>query len=150
MEIREFHWLANIIQTLDVGLVVIDKETQIQIWNGFMESHSGKLSSEVKDRTLHEVFPELDMNWLQRKLQIVETLNTRAFISWEQKPYLFRFSNYRPITGNAEFMYQNITLIPLPDFAGKVENIGMLIYDVTDEVQSRFCSSCNYLEKKEI
>lgn len=149
MEIREFHWLANIIQTLDVGLVVIDKETRIQIWNGFMESHSGKLSNEVKDHTLSELFPELDMPWLQRKLNIVETLNTRAFISWEQRPYLFRFSNYRPITGNAEFMYQNITLIPLPDFSGKVENIGMLIYDVTDEVQSRFCGACNYLEKNE-
>lgn len=149
MDIREFHWLANIIQTLDVGLVVIDKETRVQIWNGFMESHSGKLSSEVKDRTLVELYPDLDIAWLQRKLHIVNTLNTRAFISWEQKPYLFRFSNYRPITGNAEFMFQNITLIPLPDFTGQVDHVGMLIYDVTDEVQSRLCSSCPQLEKNE-
>lgn len=149
MDIREFHWLANIIQTLDVGLVVIDKETRVQIWNGFMESHSGKLSSEVKDRTLPELYPDLDMVWLKRKLDIVNTLNTRAFISWEQKPYLFKFSNYRPITGNAEFMFQNITLIPLPDFTGQVDHVGMLIYDVTDEVQSRLCSNCPQLEKTE-
>ncbi len=133
MEIREFHWLANIIQTLDVGLVVIDLETKVQIWNGFMESHSGKLSCDVKDRPLSEIYPELDMIWFERKLKMVKTLNTRAFLSWEQKPYLFKFSNYRPITGPAEFMYQNITLLPLPDFTGDVQHIGILIYDMTDE-----------------
>lgn len=137
MDIREFHWLANIIQALDVGLVVIDLDTQIQIWNGFMESHSGKLSCDVKDRSLYDVYPELDQAWLDRKLNIVKTLNTRAFISWEQKPYLFQFSNYRPITGSADFMYQNITIMPLPDFAGEVQHFGLIIYDVTDEALGR-------------
>ncbi len=80
MDIREFHWLANIIQALDVGLVVIDLENRVQIWNGFMESHSGKLSSEVKDRDLYDIYPNLDQAWLERKLTMVRTLNTRAFI----------------------------------------------------------------------
>ena len=137
MDIREFHWLANIIQALDVGLVVIDLENRVQIWNGFMESHSGKLSSEVKDRDLYDIYPNLDQAWLERKLAMMQTLNTRAFISWEQKPYLFRFSNYRPITGSAEFMYQNVTIMPLPDFTGNVQHIGLLIYDVTDEALGR-------------
>jgi PAS domain-containing protein len=137
MDIREFHWLANIIQALDVGLVVIDLENRVQIWNGFMESHSGKLSSEVKDRDLYDIYPTLDQAWLDRKLTMVRTLNTRAFISWEQRPFLFRFSNYRPITGSAEFMYQNVTIMPLPDFTGNVQHIGLLIYDVTDEALGR-------------
>ncbi len=137
MEIREFHWLANIIQTLDVGLMVIDLKARIQIWNGFMESHSGKLSAEVKDHDLFEIYPELDRSWLERKFEMVQKLNTRAFISWEQRPFLFRFSNYRPITGSAEFMYQNVTIIPLPDFTGEVQHIGLLIYDVTDEALGR-------------
>ena len=68
MDIREFHWLANIIQALDVGLVVIDLANRVQIWNGFMESHSGKLSNEVKDRDLFDIYPTLDQAWLERKL----------------------------------------------------------------------------------
>ena len=67
MDIREFHWLANIIQALDVGLVVIDLANRVQIWNGFMESHSGKLSNEVKDRDLFDIYPTLDQAWLERK-----------------------------------------------------------------------------------
>ncbi len=31
MEIREFHWLMNIVQNLDVGLVVLDKEYKVQV-----------------------------------------------------------------------------------------------------------------------
>ena len=38
MEIREFHWLMNIVQNLDVGLVVLDKEYKVQVWNGFSET----------------------------------------------------------------------------------------------------------------
>ena len=51
---------------------------------------------------------------------------------WEQRPYLFKFSNYRPITGSEEFMYQNIILSPLVSASGKVEHISMMIYDMTD------------------
>ena len=50
MEIREFHWLMNIVQNLDVGLVVLDKGYRVQVWNGFMESHSGRLAGEVRER----------------------------------------------------------------------------------------------------
>ncbi len=96
-----------------------------------------KSNNAVKDRDLFDIYPALDQAWLERKLAMVRTLNTRAFISWEQKPYLFRFSNYRPITGSAEFMYQNVTIMPLPDFTGNVQHIGLLIYDVTDEALGR-------------
>lgn len=133
MEIREFHWLVTIIQNLEVGLVVLDKQNQIEIWNSFMESHSSRLGHEVKGKSLFELYPEIDKAWLCRKLDMVKQLNSKAFISWEQRPYLFRFSNYRPITGSAEFMYQNITIMPLPDFTGQIDHVAILIYDVTDQ-----------------
>ena len=40
-DIKEFHWLMDMLQTIDVGLVVLDKEHNIKVWNSFMESHSG-------------------------------------------------------------------------------------------------------------
>ncbi len=137
MEIREFHWLMTIIQNLEVGLVVLDKDNRIQVWNGFMESHSSRLSYQVKDQDLFDLYPELDRIWLERKLNMVKTLNNKAFISWEQRPYLFHFSNYRPITGTAPHMYQNITIMPLPDFTGEIQHLAILIYDVTDQALAR-------------
>ena len=133
MEIREFHWLMNIVQNLDVGLVVLDKAYRIQVWNGFMESHSGRLASEVRNQGLFELFPDVDKAWFERKANMVFKLNNRAFSTWEQRPYLLRFSNYRPITGSAPYMYQNLTLVPLADFTDEVTHLAIMIYDATDE-----------------
>ncbi|HEX5636506.1 MAG TPA: GGDEF domain-containing protein, partial [Gammaproteobacteria bacterium] len=66
------------------------------------------------------------------KTESVFLLKNRAFTTWEQRPCLFKFKNYRPITGIAAFMYQNITLIPLVSVDSTVNHIGIMIYDVTD------------------
>merc|ERR1712000_460108 len=47
IELGDIHWLMDILQNIDVGLVVLDRNYDIQLWNGFMESHSG-LSPQVQ------------------------------------------------------------------------------------------------------
>lgn len=131
-DILEFHWMMDMLQTVDVGIVVLDRDFKIKVWNGFMESHSGLLPSEVRNKSLFELFPTIDREWFAQKSKPVFELRTRAFMTWEQRPYLFKFPNYRPITGGEDYMYQNITLAPLVSATGKVENISMMIYDVTD------------------
>ena len=131
-ELLEFHWMMDMLQTVDVGIVVLDREFRIKVWNGFMESHSGHLPSDVRDKSLFELYPKIEKDWFAQKSKPVFELRTRAFMTWEQRPYLFQFPNYRPITGGEDFMYQNITLAPLVSATGTVENISMMIYDVTD------------------
>jgi PAS domain S-box-containing protein len=131
-DILEFHWMMDMLQTVDVGIVVLDRDFKIKVWNGFMESHSGLLPSEVRDKSLFELFPSIDREWFAQKSKPVFELRTRSFMTWEQRPYLFKFPNYRPITGGEDYMYQNITLAPLVSASGTVDNISMMIYDVTD------------------
>jgi len=102
----------EMLHTIDVGLVVLDRQYKIQIWNGFMENHSGLLPREVKDKELFSLFDEIPQDWFKRKAESVFMLKNKAFTIWEQRPYLFKFQNYRPITGSAEYMYQNTTFIP--------------------------------------
>lgn len=109
-EILEFHWMMDMLQTVDVGIVVLDKNFEIKVWNGFMEAHSGMLPSDVRDKTLFSLFPDISESWFRRKAKAVFELRTRAFMTWEQRPYLFKFRNFRPITGTEPFMYQNISL----------------------------------------
>jgi diguanylate cyclase len=59
-------------------------------------------------------------------------LKNKAFTIWEQRPYLFKFDSYRPVTGSAEFMYQNTTFMPLLSSTGEVSHLCLLVYDVTD------------------
>jgi len=137
MDIKEFHWMLDMLQSIDVGLVVVDREFRVRVWNSFMENHSGRRPDKVIGRPLFETFPDLPESWLRRKVETVMTLRSRAFSTWEQRPFLFRFRNYRPITGVARYMYQNVTLIPLLSVDGQVGQVGIIIYDVTDIAVNR-------------
>ncbi len=125
--------MGGIIQTLDVGLVVIDRNYRIQMWNSFMENHSGRSGSQVIGEVLFDCFPSVPKAWFQNKIDTVFLLRNRAFTTWEQRNKVFEFKGYRPITSTADFMFQNITLIPLDAGAGgEVEQVGIIVYDVTD------------------
>ena len=39
-DIGDIHWLMDILQNIDVGLVMLDSNYEIHLWNGFMESPS--------------------------------------------------------------------------------------------------------------
>lgn len=137
VDVSEVHWLMDMFQTVDVGLVVLNCDYRIQVWNGFMENHSGLTPRQVRDRYLFDLFSEIDEDWLRRKCDPVILLKNRAFTIWEQRPYIFKFRNYRPITSTAEYMYQNSTIFPLSDTRGNVTHLCFIIYDVTDVALSR-------------
>jgi len=130
--LNELHWIMEMVQTIDAGLVVLDKNFKVQLWNDFMSNHSGLSSKTVQNSKLFSHFPELPEAWLRSKIESVFLLKNNAFTSWEQRPYIFRFSNYRPVTGISEFMFQNMTIIPLVSLTGEVTHVSLIIYDVTD------------------
>ena len=132
LDLNEFHWLLAIVQSIDVGVVVLDRELRVQVWNTFMENRSGRQPGEVHGRPFFDFFPEVEQAWFRHKVDSVVTLGTPAFTIWEQRPYLVRFKNYQPITGQEEFMYQNTTLLPLRATNSAIEHICLIIYDVTN------------------
>lgn len=132
-----FHWLVDMLESVEVGLVVLDLDFRVQAWNGFMENHSGITASRIREKVLFDVFPDIPKAWLSRKVDAVALLNTRAFTSWEQRPYLFKFRNTRPITGTEEYMFQNLTISPLSGPSGQVEKVCLMVYDVTDIASSK-------------
>ncbi|MDX1754685.1 MAG: diguanylate cyclase [Marinobacter sp.] len=136
-DFQAFHWLADMVESVEVGLVVLDLDFRVQAWNGFMENHSGLTASRVHHRNLFELFPEIPRHWLTRKINTVVTLKTRTFTSWEQRPWVFRFRNTRPVTGVEEFMFQNLTISPLTAVDGSVEKVCLTVYDVTDMATSK-------------
>lgn len=131
--IMHMHLQNDLLSSIEVGIVVMDSDFCIEVWNQFMENHADKLPSEVIGKSLFSLFPEIDRSWLFRKAQPVFNLKTPVFIIWEQRPYLFNFSTSRPITSDATQMFQNITMFPLTSPNGNVERMCMLVYDVTDQ-----------------
>lgn len=131
-DLNEFHWLLAVVQSIDVGVVVLDREYRVQVWNTFMENRSGRQPDEVFKQSFFDLFPEVEQDWFRHKVESVMTLGTPAFTIWEQRPYLVRFKNYQPITGQEAFMYQNTTILPLQGTSGAIEHTCLIIYDVTN------------------
>lgn len=132
LDVSELHWLLDIVQSIDVGVVVLDRDYRVQVWNSFMENHSGKSAHQVAQRSMLELFPEIDRTWFTQKMDTAIMLGTRVFTIWEQRPYLVRFNNYQPITGLVDHMYQNVTILPLRTVNTSTEHVCLIIYDVTN------------------
>jgi diguanylate cyclase len=135
--LAEMHWKHDLLGSIEVGIVVLDKDFNVQVWNQFMENHSSIVPGMIQNKNLFEFFPEIDEEWFTRKAAPAFSLKSPVFIIWEQRPYLFHFDCNRPITSQANHMYQNITIFPLASLTGKVEQVCLVIYDVTDEAVSR-------------
>lgn len=133
----EMHWKHDLLGSIEVGIVVLDKDYNVNVWNQFMENHSSIVPGMIQNKNLFEFFPEIDKAWFTRKAAPAFSLKCPVFIIWEQRPYLFHFDSNRPITSQADHMYQNITIFPLASLSGKVDQICLVIYDVTDEAVSR-------------
>lgn len=131
-DMTELHWLFDMLQHIDVGLVVVNDNYQIQLWNGFMENHSGVSSSSARDKSLFDVFPSLHRDWLRNKMDTVLALRTPIYVSWEQRPHVFPFKSYRSITSISEKMFQNLVIRPISNANGTVTHLCLVVYDVTD------------------
>lgn len=126
-------WMQALFRSIEVGIVVLDRAFNVEVWNPFMQNHSALTSQQVCGRLLFSHFPEIDEKWLRAKAGPVFDLKTSVFLIWEQRQYLFKFGSTRPVTSSAEYMYQNVTMFPLITEQGEVERLCMLVYDVTDQ-----------------
>ncbi|MED5425045.1 MAG: diguanylate cyclase [Pseudomonadota bacterium] len=124
---------AELLDSIEVGIAVLDRNFNVQVWNKFLENHGAKKAEAIIGDSLFSHFPEIEEKWLRTKVDPVFNLKSPVFIIWEQRPYLFKFGCNRPVTSAAEFMYQNVTMFPIVDKRGNVERFCMLVYDVTEQ-----------------
>ncbi|MEM0909937.1 MAG: GGDEF domain-containing protein [Pseudomonadota bacterium] len=131
-------WQEALISSIEVGVVVLNKDFVVEEWNQFMENHTSISTDAIKDKSLFEQVREINANWFMNKCQPVFELQIPVFIIWEQRQYLFKMHSARPISSPSEYMYQNVTIFPIINPANQqVEKACMLVYDVTDEATSK-------------
>lgn len=131
-EAFSFNIAETVVKWVDVGIFVVDRNFEVQLWNNFMAHHSGHTLENILGKNLFDTFPDLPKAWFSKKINAVFLLNNFSFISWENRPFLFRFAHNRPITGGAEHMYQNCMLLPLKAEKGKPEAVCVVVFDATD------------------
>jgi diguanylate cyclase (GGDEF)-like protein len=137
LDISDFHWVTQILDTMDSGLIVLDQDYKVCVWNSFMQSYSGILSQNILGECLFDHFEELPRTWLETKLKTSADLETRSFSSWENRPYLFKFNNFSPVSNSSNLMFQDIVITPLRSLSGDVSHIAIQINDVSETARNR-------------
>jgi diguanylate cyclase (GGDEF)-like protein/PAS domain S-box-containing protein len=137
MGMSEFHWAMQIMDNMDSGLVVIDLEFNVVAWNTFMQSYSGIRADKIMGKNLFDVCNDLPKEWLTAKLNTCGKLSTKGFSCWEDRPYVFKFKNYSPVTHGIETMYQNMVITPLKSLTAQVTHFSIILQDVTDIAQNK-------------
>ena len=90
-EVRPFDFTDVVTNLLTVGIVVVDRRFNVVMWNKFMELNSNVRAEDILGKNLFDAFPELNRNWLEKKIKSCIVLKTASHSSWQQRPYLFRF-----------------------------------------------------------
>ncbi|MBF0469360.1 MAG: GGDEF domain-containing protein [Desulfamplus sp.] len=130
--------LHDIIDHINIGITVLDGYNHVVFWNQFMVKHSGISASDLVGRNIFDIFTYLPRQWLELKLKSVRLIKNYSFVSWTQKPYLFRFHHNRMISGeNIEYMHQDCTFIPVHNSDTGETCVCIAIHDMTDVVASQ-------------
>lgn len=129
---RDLHWLLDIIQSTNIGILVLDQHFTIEIYNRFMQVHSDINAEDVIGENIFSVFPYLKDDWFIRRVKSVFELGVPIYATFNQRDNVFDFKLKLPIHYQNSKMYQNTTFVPLRTSADKVEKIAIIVYDETD------------------
>lgn len=122
------HWMHDLAAQ---GIVTTDGELNVVDWNHWMEEHTGKRATEVIDRNLLDLFPELIDRRLDRHYKWVLEGQVRV-LSQALHGYLL---GMQPVSGEHGYseMQQAVRISPL-SHEGRVIGTLTIIEDVTERV----------------
>ena len=130
-------FLDKIIDVLDQGIIVLDRDLRIVQWNRWMAENSRLSGDKVIGRIITEVFPGLEAKGFRWKAENVFKIGTFAFFSQKIHQYLFPLSLTTHLLSDFEFMQQNVTIAPIKNAEGKIELLCVSVVDNTDSVVYR-------------
>lgn len=125
---------GQIFETINLGLVVLDRELKVTSWNRWMELHSGLTSAGVIGRTIDEVFPTLIEGSFTRIIKSVFAFGNYASYSQKLHRYLFPLKNPHGSSLLFPYMQQNCTFGPLRNANSEITAVYIAVQDVTDFV----------------
>jgi two-component system NtrC family sensor kinase len=128
---EERRFTERIIDSLPLGLYVIDRQYRIQVWNRKRETGlQGVSREEAVGRTVFEILHRQPAEMLRREFEEVFRTGVVQHFSMESN-------------STGELRYYRITKIPMRAFDGEVTHVITIGEDVTDwrEAQERFAQA---------
>jgi diguanylate cyclase (GGDEF)-like protein len=124
--------LAQIFESVNMGLVVLDRELKVRHWNRWMESHSAIPAEQIVGCCLFDHFPDLHTAKFLRGSRSVLAFGGFSYFSQKLHRYLFPFRPESAFESRFDRMQQSCVMGPLRDDAGAVTGLYLTVQDVTE------------------
>lgn len=122
----------QIFETIDIGLIVLDRELNVIAWNRWMEIHSGISAAEIIDTPIIKSYPNLGEPKYQRLFKSVLSFGSYACFSQKLHHYLIPLKNPHSTTVQLPFMQQSCKANPLRGLDGTITGLFIAVHDVTE------------------
>ena len=136
-----------ICNTVDNGIILINKDLEIFFWNRWLEIRTGIPLETIKHKNLIDFYPNINKSKLQRKITTALKLNSSTFYTPQISEFLFNIELGKVADKVFDSMQQSITVTPFD-----VENdlVIIYIYDVTllSEINFKLKSMKEEVEEK--
>jgi diguanylate cyclase (GGDEF)-like protein len=125
--------LRQIFDTINLGLVIMDRDLQVRYWNRWMSRCSKIAPEAILGRRIFDHFPTLQVHQsFQRNCKSVLAFGSYAFFSQKLHRYLFPFPPASAFEVSFEQMQQSCTMGPLRDASRAITGIFLTVEDMTE------------------
>jgi diguanylate cyclase (GGDEF)-like protein len=125
--------LSQIIETINLGVFVLDADARLVYWNRWLENASGISSTEALDKRVFELFPELETPVFIRNLKSVLSFGNFAYFSQKLHSRLFDLPAPPGSPEGIEHMEQQCVMGPIRENE-KIACAYVIVEDVTETV----------------
>ncbi|HRM77553.1 MAG TPA: ATP-binding protein [Aliarcobacter cryaerophilus] len=131
-EKNKFDIICN---TVDNGIIVLNKDLKVFFWNRWLETRTGIEANSIIDKNILDFYSNIDEKKLKRKIITALKLNSPTFYTPQTDDFLINIEINNISDRVFNQMQQSITITPLDLEEGLVI---LYIYDIT------FLSEINY------
>ena len=125
MNPNKFDVICN---TVDNGIILINKNLEVKFWNRWLEIRTGISSKEIIGKNILDFYPMIDDKKLIRKITTALKLNSSTFYTPQFNKYLIPIELSKVADKVFNEMQQSITITP---YDIKKELVIIYIYDTT-------------------
>ena len=134
MVLRARSGSPQLIDSVAVGIIVVDQKLKVTLWNRWMEEHSGLSSKAVISKSLTEIFPTADLAVLVRRVRQTLTLGNLGFVDARLHGHVFPFVNEQQVGRRFQYMQQTCVLAPLTNEDEERTHVCITLLDETNTV----------------
>lgn len=124
--------LAQILDVIDIGLLILDKDCKVRYWNRWLASHSGIPAQRIKGGSLFDFFPHLNNKKFLRNFQAILAFGNCYFFPQKLYDYIFPFKPVSNFANEVDYMQQNCVMGPLRNEKKEIEFVYVTVKDVTE------------------